>query len=47
MTQGGVILFDDYSFHGYGPQKIALDEAAKSLGVKIASLPTGQGLLIK
>jgi hypothetical protein len=47
MTQGGVILFDDHSFHGYRPQKIALDDAAESLGVKIASLPTGQGLLIK
>lgn len=47
MTTGGVVLFDDYVYTGYKPQKIALDEVANSFGVTIASLPTGQGLLIK
>lgn len=47
MVTGGVILFDDYAYFGYEPQKQPLDQIAKKLGVQIASLPTGQGLLIK
>ena len=42
-----MVLFDDYTYVGYHPQKHALDDAAASLGVTILSLPTGQGLLIK
>jgi hypothetical protein len=47
MVTGGIILFDDYAYHGYRPQKLALDEIAEQFGVSIASLPTGQGLLVK
>jgi hypothetical protein len=45
MTSGGIIVFDDFGFHPV--QNDALDQLAGSLGVKIALLPTGQGLLIK
>jgi hypothetical protein len=37
---------DDYTYIGYEPQHVALDEFAKSVGYEILSLPTGQGLLI-
>jgi hypothetical protein len=47
IVNGGIVLFDDYTYDGYKPQKIALDEVADTFGVMIASLPTGQGLLIK
>ena len=47
LVTGGVVLFDDYAYAGYRPQKIAIDQVAASFGVTVASLPTGQGLLIK
>jgi hypothetical protein len=47
MVTGAPILFDDYAFVGYQAQRIALDEAAKALGTSIASLPTGQGLVLR
>ncbi len=48
VSKGGVILLDDYgqsALHIH--QKKAFDELAESLGVKILSLPTGQGIIIK
>jgi len=47
LVPGAVVLFDDYAYHGYESQKAALDEVAKEYKVMIASLPTGQGLLMK
>ena len=47
MTKGGLVLMDDYTYVGYEPQHVALDEFATSVGYEILSLPTGQGLLIK
>jgi hypothetical protein len=47
MKKGAICLMDDYAYAGYLPQKKALDEVAKKFGAEIASLPTGQGLLIK
>ena len=47
LTPGGFVLFDDYAYRGYRSQKQALDEVAKEKGVMIASIPTGQGVLIK
>jgi hypothetical protein len=47
VVLGGVVLLDDYAFEGYEPQHEALNKLAKRLHVEIASLPTGQGLLIK
>lgn len=47
LLPGAVVLFDDYAYQGFEPQKHALDAFAKEKQVLIASLPTGQGLLIK
>jgi hypothetical protein len=47
LVPGAFVLFDDYAYKGYEPQKVALDAAAAAKDLKIVSLPTGQGLLIK
>ena len=47
LVTGAVVVFDDYGWQNYGEQTRALDAFAASKGVKIATLPTGQGLMIK
>jgi hypothetical protein len=47
LLPGAIVLFDDYAFRGCESQKHAMDAIGDGLGVKVASLPTGQGLLIK
>ena len=47
MVKGGVMLLDDYAFVGYGLSKKGMDDFAKTVGVEILSLPTGQGIVIK
>ena len=47
LVPGAFILLDDYAYQNYEPQKMAMDAAAGGKNLKIASLPTGQGLLIK
>lgn len=47
LVPGAMVLLDDYAFHGYRQQKLAMDELARELGIVIASLPTGQGLIVK
>jgi hypothetical protein len=47
LVPGAFVLFDDYAYHSFEPQKSALDAAAATKVLKIVSLPTGQGLLIK
>lgn len=47
LSNGGVIVFDDYGWWGYSAQKIALDPIATKHGLEILELPTGQGLMIK
>lgn len=47
LVTGGLVLFDDYARRGVVDEKIKLDRAASAFGVRILSLPTGQGLLIK
>lgn len=47
LCPGAVIVLDDYGFALHHQQKQAFDELAKSWGVKILSLPTGQGLILK
>jgi len=48
MVKGGVIILDDYGYaNSFNDQKEAHDKFAKSKGVKILSLPTCQGLIIK
>jgi hypothetical protein len=47
LVPGAIVLLDDYAYYGYEHQKRAMDRFAKDHGVMIASLPTGQGLLIR
>jgi O-methyltransferase len=48
MVSGGMIIFDDYGYANMSnDQKMAHDKFAESKGVKILTLPTCQGLLIK
>ncbi len=48
MVSGGVIILDDYGYaNSTNDQKEAHDKFATSKGVKILTLPTCQGLLIK
>ena len=47
LVPGGMILLDDYAFRGYDEQHNAMNALAEELGYSIASLPTGQGLIVK
>jgi len=47
LVPGAFILLDDYAYRGCQSQKLAMDAAVEAKKLKIASLPTGQGLLIK
>ena len=47
MIRGGVMLLDDYAFFGYDLSKKGMDDFAKTVGIEILSLPTGQGILMK
>lgn len=47
LSQGGIVLLDDYAYIGFRSQKLAMDDFARRAGVTILSLPTGQGLIIK
>ncbi len=47
LVPGGFVLLDDYAYKGGAAQKAAMDDAAATKDLKIVSLPTGQGLLIK
>lgn len=48
LVPGAVVLLDDYAFSDdYLRQKHAFDRFAEERGVKILTLPTGQGLLLK
>ena len=47
LVPGAFVLLDDYAYAGSEPQKAAMDAVAAARGLKILSLPTGQGFLIK
>jgi hypothetical protein len=47
LTPGAIVIYDDYASTAHLPQKVALDTFASKRGVRILSLPTGQGMLIK
>lgn len=47
LVPGALVLLDDYAYRGFAAQKRSMDEFAVSRGVAIASLPTGQGLLVR
>lgn len=47
MVSGGIIVLDDYGYPGCIDQKHAHDKFAESKGVKVLSLPTCQGIILK
>lgn len=47
LSAGALVVLDDYAWVACAAQKKTMDEFAVTQGVKILSLPTGQGLLIK
>lgn len=47
LVPGAMVLLDDYAFKGFEPQKKAMDQFANEVKIKILSLPTGQGLIIR
>lgn len=47
LVSGAPVLLDDYAMVNHEPQKEAMDEFASKKGVKILTVPTGQGLLMK
>jgi O-methyltransferase len=47
LVSGGIIILDDYGWKKQINQKIAFDKFAKCRDIKILTLPTGQGLIIK
>ncbi len=47
LVPGGIMLFDDYGWAPCYIQKKGVDQFAKEKGVRVLSLPTGAGLIIK
>lgn len=47
VSPGGVIVFDDYGWRAFRPQKEAEDEFFAARGYSVLELPTGQGLVVK
>jgi O-methyltransferase len=47
LVSGAVMVLDDYGWEMHHEQKVAFDEFARSRGVSVLSLPTGQGLIFK
>ena len=47
LVSGGIIVLDDYGWTKQINQKRAFDGFANTRAVKVLSLPTGQGLIIK
>jgi hypothetical protein len=47
LVPGAMVLLDDYAYVGYESQKTAMDAVAEKRAVRILSLPTGQGLIVK
>ena len=47
LSKGGMIVLDDYAYVTYNLQYDAHNKWATQKGIKILSLPTGQGLIVK
>ncbi len=47
LSPGAPVILDDYGWLNHAPQKEAMDEFAETVGCKILTLPTGQGLLLR
>lgn len=47
LSRGAMVLLDDYGYFGHELQAEAMDAVAGTLGARILSLPTGQGLIVR
>ena len=47
MSRGGIIIVDDYAMQKRHLQQESVNDFAASVGVKILTMPTGQGIIIK
>ncbi len=47
LSAGAMVVLDDYAYVTYNLQYEAHNKWAKQKGIKILSLPTGQGLIVK
>ena len=47
ITDGGIIILDDYAWRGRERQYIAMNKLAKEIGFSILTTPSGQGIIIK
>jgi hypothetical protein len=47
LSPGALVLLDDYAYFGHECQTRAIDETARTIGFRVLSLPTGQGLIVK
>ncbi len=47
ISDGGMIVLDDYGWSYYSEQRVVADRFAAAHGQLIVELPTGQGMLIK
>ncbi|MBY0315957.1 MAG: TylF/MycF family methyltransferase [Bdellovibrionales bacterium] len=47
ISSGGIVVLDDYNNIGHELQKKGFDDFAQRQGLKVMSLPTGQGLIFK
>lgn len=47
LVPGALVILDDYGWQHYHEQTKALDAFAERKGMMIATLPTGQGLIVK
>jgi hypothetical protein len=47
VTPGGMIVLDDYGWHGHRTRKLAADAYMLERGLRVLELPTGQGLVVK
>ena len=47
VVAGGMVVFDDYGWKVYHPQKTAEDQFFAARGYNVLEMPTGQGLVVK
>jgi len=47
MHPGGIILFDDYAWHGQADTKVVVDEFFSGKSGILLPLPTGQAIYFK
>jgi Methyltransferase domain len=47
LSDGAVVVFDDYGNQSYKAHEASTDKLARELGFDVLALPTGQGLVLK